>query len=121
MNKNLTVTRLVGLLAALGAGVTAFTGDVTAVGGYKAAAVAAFSAIVATWLHEEHATERNNTTAAASITPAPSVPVPTPEHVAAMMGQMMRSTDVPPGAPSIPGTPSAAGGAAPVGSAMPTP
>lgn len=74
MNMNLTLARVIGLLAALGAGLTAFTGTVTSSGGYKAAAVAAFSAIVATWIHEEHSTDRNATTASTQLPPASSGP-----------------------------------------------
>ena len=63
----LTLSRVVAVLAVVGAGVTAFSGAVTSGGGYKAAAIAAFAAIVAAWMHEEHSTAR-----AAIGPPAPS-------------------------------------------------
>lgn len=72
MNWNVILPRVVALAAAVGAGLTAFTGAFTANGDARAAAAVGLAAVVATWIHEEHSTERNATTAAASITPAPA-------------------------------------------------
>lgn len=75
MNWSIILPRLVALAAAVGAGLTAFTSAVTTQGDYKAAAVAGLSAVTAVWVHEEHSTERNATTAAASLTPAGASPL----------------------------------------------
>lgn len=92
---NLTLTRVVALLAALGAGITAFTGAVTTSGDWKAAAIAGFSAVVLTWIHEEHSTARNADTAAATVGAAraaaqPAAPPPElaelTTHLAGMLG-----------------------------------
>lgn len=81
VNPGLTLARLVGLSAAVGAGLTAFSGAVTTNGNYKAATVAGLSAVVAVWMHEEHSTERNATSAAASL----SAPAPLDPHAAGLV------------------------------------
>lgn len=97
MNWSVLLPRLVALAAAVGAGLTAFTSAVTAQGDYKAAAVAGLAAVVSVWIHEEHSTERNATTAAASMAPssppaAVAVAGPTPADMhaaAAAVGQLL--------------------------------
>lgn len=114
MNLNLTAARLIGILAALGAGVTAFTGAVTSSGGYKGAIVAAFAAISAVWIHEEHSTDRNATTASTQL-PAPA-PAPHPADLAAATQAVAGLLGgAPPGAPGAPpaGVPAGSGLSAP--------
>lgn len=83
MNWSIILPRLIALAAAAGAGITAFTSAVTTQGDYKAAAIAGLSAVIAVWVHEEHSTERNATTAAATMTPAPLPAAPAAVDAAA--------------------------------------
>ena len=101
----LNLSRLGALVGTVSSALVIFTSAAAPDGKYTAGGV--FAGILAVWIHEEHATERNATTAAASLQhpPAPSSPPapPVPDLSAMMdeaLGKVGLSHLVPPAPPS---------------------
>lgn len=118
MFTSLNLARFGTLLGAVLSALVIFQSAASQGGKYTAGGV--FAGLLAVWLHEEHATERNATSAAASITPppAPAAVMPT---AADMQGILAGMGLVPGGAlPTAPAGP-AAPAAAPSAPSAPGP
>src|ERR1035437_1024967 len=95
----LNISRLAALLTTVAGALTVFGNAMSSSG--KTGIGAAAAGVIAVWIHEEHATERNTTTAAAALTPpaVPAIPAPSPADVHALLGAL--------GAPTVLGAPGA--------------
>lgn len=114
----LNLSRIAAIASTVGGALIVFGNAVNTSG--KTGIGAAVAGLLAVWLHEEHATERNTTTAASQMAPTPPPPLPTPADLSALVNGTLGSLGAqlappPAGAPVSqgPSSPPAAPGSPP--------